>query len=167
MHERKLTHPAWVWTSPRSLVQYSLKNWGIEIPRKSERPVMMRFLIEFMLVNWRKDNPTEPACRKHENLSKVKRRSRQKDVNLDLSYQRVRKEHSTVQQILEMVWMQKQLQISLHPWKVEEEKVFFSFVEFKKSICFSLRKEFILTKDGEKYHEGGWNLNYSTASNSS
>ena len=29
------------------------------MPRKSESPVMIRFLIEFMLVNWRNDNPTE------------------------------------------------------------------------------------------------------------
>ena len=33
----------------------------MEIPRKSDSPVIMRFLIQFMFVNWRNDNPTEAA----------------------------------------------------------------------------------------------------------
>ena len=33
----------------------------MEIPRKSDSPVIMRFLIQFILVNWRNDNPTEAA----------------------------------------------------------------------------------------------------------
>lgn len=31
------------------------------MPRKSDRPVMMRFLMEFMFVNWRKESPTDAA----------------------------------------------------------------------------------------------------------
>lgn len=38
---------------------YSLKYSGIDNPRKRETPVMKRFLIEFMFVNCRNDNPTE------------------------------------------------------------------------------------------------------------
>lgn len=60
--EKLLTHPACVWTRPLWVgFQYSIKNCGMEIPRKSESPVIMRFLIQFMFVNWRKDNPTEAA----------------------------------------------------------------------------------------------------------
>lgn len=33
----------------------------MDTPRKRERPVMKRFLIEFILVNWRNDSPTEAA----------------------------------------------------------------------------------------------------------
>lgn len=34
------------------------------MPRNRESPVMMRFLIEFMFVNWRNDNPTEAGNKK-------------------------------------------------------------------------------------------------------
>lgn len=77
-----LTHPAFVWTRPRREgFQYSLKNWGTDIPRNSESPVIMRFLIEFMFVNWRNDNPTEAENQETELLCsdkkrKEKRRSR-------------------------------------------------------------------------------------------
>ena len=39
----------------------------MEIPRKSDSPVITRFLIQFMFVNWRNDNPTEAAS-KQENV---------------------------------------------------------------------------------------------------
>ena len=68
-----LTHPALVWTRPRC--QYSLKNCGIDIPRNSESPVMMRFLIEFILVNWRNDNPTEAE---NKETSYIKERNKKK-----------------------------------------------------------------------------------------
>lgn len=68
-----LTHPALVWTRPWCVgVQYSLKNWGTDRPRNSESPVMMRFLIEFMFVNWRKDNPTEAERNSQENVCEMK-----------------------------------------------------------------------------------------------
>jgi len=35
----------------------------MEIPRKSESPVIIRFLIEFMFVNWRNERPTAAARR--------------------------------------------------------------------------------------------------------
>jgi hypothetical protein len=38
---------------------YSLKYSGIDKPKKKETPVMKRFLIEFMFVNCKNDNPTE------------------------------------------------------------------------------------------------------------
>lgn len=33
------------------------------MPRKSESPVIMRFLMQFMFVNWRNDKPTEAGSK--------------------------------------------------------------------------------------------------------
>ena len=71
-----LTHPALVWNRPRcEESKYSLKNCVIDIPRNSESPVMMRFLIEFILVNWRNDNPTEAE---NKETSYIKERNKKK-----------------------------------------------------------------------------------------
>ena len=60
--EWELTHPALVCAGPwKALAEYSLKYPGIDSPRNSETPTINRFLSEFMFVNCKKDNPTEPA----------------------------------------------------------------------------------------------------------
>lgn len=38
----------------------------MDMPRNSERPVIKRFLMEFMFVNCRKDKPTDPAAQEHD-----------------------------------------------------------------------------------------------------
>lgn len=55
------------------------------MPRKSESPVIIRFLIEFILVNWRKDSPTDAA-----KIHKENKRNYTKREEKVLLHQKVR-----------------------------------------------------------------------------
>jgi len=95
-----------------------LKYCGTDIPRKSESPVIMRFRIEFIFVNWRNEIPTDAARGKKSRRNKLKKKRKKASPVLFYRsechpYQQGQKAHSTMQQILGMEWMQIELQIFL------------------------------------------------------
>lgn len=59
------TQRAPVWTGPYPLIAvYSLKYWGMDKPRKTEKPKMNLVLKLFKLQNWRKLKPPAPTYAK-------------------------------------------------------------------------------------------------------
>ena len=85
------------------------------MPRKSERPVIIKFLIEFMFVNWRNERPTAAAKRKeHKKICEwIKGLMNNIFIFFFLSYQRGQRGHNAMLRKLGLVWTQTQHRICL------------------------------------------------------